>query len=374
MSKATKYFKHLNYSLANEDTTLELRLCQQHKPKHILSICGSGGRFLPLFAAHPASVVALDLAEQQLYLAEMREESMRKLSYNDFLAFWGYPPYAPGVMTRERQTWFRSFQLSDAAREYCAELLQRHRWHGLIYAGKWERTFIGVAKVIKHLIGDRYDEIFAFDQVQSQQDYFDEKLANNRWKFVPRLVLRIFGNAAFFNAVLYKGHFVRKNIDEGYYDFYRQAFRRLFANGLTRHNFFLQLCFLGVLRFPEGNPVEADPAVFALVQAALRKGQPTKRVQSDLLAYAASTTERFDFVSLSDVPSYFAGDVERTYLQQLKVCLNPGALCVVRCYLRIPEGTDLTGFRDVTADYAALIAAEKTQVYRIFIYQYLGLS
>jgi len=369
VAKASKYFKDLNYSLANEDTTLELRLCQELRPRHILSICGSGGRFLPLAAHGPLSIVALDLAEQQLHLAEMREAAMRQLTLNDFLAFWGYPPYAPGIMTRERKAMFQGLELSPPAHLYCQELLTRWHWHGLIYAGKWERTFAGLAKLVKHLVGDRYDEIFGFDQPGAQAEYFQEKLASNRWKFVPRLVLGVFGNAAFFNAVLYKGHFVRKNIEEGYYEFYRQAFRRLFANGLTRHNFFLQLCFLGTLRYPEGNPVEVDPNVYKGVQAALRAGLRTKHVKSDLLEYAGITAERFDFVSLSDVPSYFSGTTERTYMQQLRRCLNPGALCVVRCYMRVPEATDLSGFSDVTADYSAIIADEKTQMYKIYIYK-----
>ena len=369
MAKVSKYFKELNYSLANEDTTVELRLCQEHQPSHILSICGSGGRFLPLASHGPLSIVALDLAEQQLQLAEMREAAMRQLSRDDFLAFWGYPPYAPGIMTRQRQAIFQDLELSTPARLYLQELFSRRGWHGLIYAGKWERTFTKLAKLIKHLVGDRYDEIFAFDQLGAQAEYFQEKLASSRWKLIPRLVLRIFGNASFFNAVLYKGHFVRKNIDAGYYEFYRQAFRRLFANGLTRHNFFLQLCFLGTLRYPEGNPVEADPAVYLMVQAVLRAGLRTKYVRADLLDFAGSTAERFDFVSISDVPSYFSGDCERTYMQQLKRCLNPGALCVVRCYMRVPEGTDLSGFIDVSAEYSAIIAAEKTQMYKIYIYK-----
>ena len=76
---ADKYFNDLNYSLANEDTRLELDLCKTYKPKAILSICGSGGRFLPLLAAGtPKKIVALDLAPQQLHLAEMRKQSQRK--------------------------------------------------------------------------------------------------------------------------------------------------------------------------------------------------------------------------------------------------------------------------------------------------------
>ncbi|NRA45581.1 MAG: hypothetical protein HRU09_11555 [Oligoflexales bacterium] len=94
--------------------------------------------------------------------------------------------------------------------------------------------------------------------------------------------------------------------------------------------------------------------------------------QKDLIRCALDDSEGFDFVSFSDVPSYFSGSEEQNYLQRLKKGLKFGAHVVIRCYLRIPEGTDLTGYEDVTHQYQDLIDAEQTQVYRIFVYRYKG--
>ena len=77
-------------------------------------------------------------------------------------------------------------------------------------------------------------------------------------------------------------------------------------------------------------------------------------------------------VSLSDVPSYFSTHQGRVYLQRLSSGLAPGALVVVRCYLRVPEATDTAGYRDVTERNAELVSAEKTQIYSTFIYEYQG--
>ena len=79
--------------------------------------------------------------------------------------------------------------------------------------------------------------------VQPQTAFFYKYLGRLSWVFIPRMVLRAFGNAAFFNAFLYKGHFVKKNVPETHYEYYRQAYRKLFYLSLTKENLFQQLTF-----------------------------------------------------------------------------------------------------------------------------------
>lgn len=369
---AEKYFNDLNYSLANEDTRLELELCRHYKPKAILSVCGSGGRFLPLLAAEPKRIVALDLAQQQLHLAELRQATILECDFDNFLLFWGFPPYKTTENRARRREIFEGLTLSANCRAYFEDLFGSCDYEGLIYKGKWERTIIGVPKALRRVVGSSYDAMFDC-RTQAEQDAFFKKKLNDRiWKVVPKGVVALLGNAAFFNAFLYRGHFVKKNIDSGYYDFYRAAFLRLFANGLARENYFLQLCFLGELRFPEGNPVEALKDVFHACKSSLRKNPAIDLVNDNVLEFSKKSQEKFDFVSLSDVPSYFSGDDERNYMKNLKQNLNPGAIVVVRCYLRIPEGTILDGYEDVSEKHRDAIAAEKLQMYHTFIYRYKG--
>ncbi|MES1172332.1 MAG: DUF3419 family protein [Bacteroidota bacterium] len=366
-----QYFSRLNYTLANEDTALEHALVTRLAPGRVLSVCGSGGRSLPLLAGTGLKLVCADLSGDQLLLAGLRRATIHALSHEEFLRYWGFPPFD----TTEHRTWrqeiFAGMALDDTTRRYFTALYQARGWDGLLYEGKWERTFTAVPRLLRRVLGDRYDAIFEFTDLRQQTAYFERALEDIRWTLLPRLVLRLFGNAAFFNAFLYRGHFVKKNVADSHYEYYRQAYRRLFFQGLCRENFFLQLSFLGRLRHPEGNPIEAHASVFAQTKAALGRVQ-VDFVNEDLLAVAENTQSKFDFVSLSDVPSYFSGHQDRIYLQRLSRGLNPGALVVVRCYLRIPVATDTNGYEDVTAHHAALLAAEKTQIYRTFIYQYQG--
>jgi S-adenosylmethionine-diacylglycerol 3-amino-3-carboxypropyl transferase len=369
MSK--QYFSKLNYTLANEDTALEYALVKQLAPRRVLSVCGSGGRALPLLGGVVEELVCADLSGQQLLLADLRRATIEGLSHQEFLKYWGFPPFHTDEHRSWRQKTFAELAQGGATRDYFTPLYQSLEWDGLLYEGKWERTFTGVPKLLRRFFGARYDTIFEFTDMQRQVEYFESALKSIRWTLLPRLVLRVFGNAAFFNAFLYKGHFVKKNVAESHYEYYRRAYRRLFFQGLCRENFFLQLSFLGRLRYPEGNPLEAHAPIFAEMKAALGRVRVTL-VNDDLLAVAETAEKKFDFVSLSDVPSYFSAHQDRVYLRRLSSGLNPGALVVVRCYLRVPEDTDTTGYKDVTARYAEFVSAEKTQIYCTFIYEYQG--
>ncbi|HYX32306.1 MAG TPA: DUF3419 family protein [Oligoflexus sp.] len=366
------YFNSLNYSIANEDVAYELGICRQIKPKKILAICGSGARFLPLASTQPEKITALDLATQQLALADLRRSVMQHYPLQDYQRFLGYPPYSTGEFKAERAALFAELDIRPSTRSYFQELFRQINWEGLLYQGRWEQTFIGIPNKVRLLVGSAYDNIFQFETQDEQDRFFAEKLNDRVWCSVPAAVLMLMGNATFFNTVLYRGSFVRKNIPDSYFDFYSSAFKRLFANGLTRENFFLQICFLGRLQYPEGNPLEAHPDIYPKAQAALQAGTAIELVERDILSFAAKTQEKYDFVSLSNVPSYFSGAPESNYLQSLTRCLNRGALVVVRCYLRVPQGTDTSGFIDMSRDYDELAAKEKMQMYRIIVYKYIG--
>src|SRR6185312_13405629 len=109
------YFNRLNYTLANEDTSLELGLLPEGVP-HLMSVAGSGGRVLPLLAKFPKKVTCVDLSLEQLYLTELRFESLRALDHAEFLAFWGYPPSASEP--HERRKLFQRIQLRPDSKEF----------------------------------------------------------------------------------------------------------------------------------------------------------------------------------------------------------------------------------------------------------------
>lgn len=351
------YFDDLNYTLGNEDSSLEFSVLPRNT-NHVLAIAGSGSRILPLLAKSPKKITCIDTSSKQLYLTELRIETLRSLEYEEFLAFWGYPPHS--LTPEDRKKVFQSLNLSDAAHRFLSDIFKKNKWQTLLYLGKWEKTFIILSKINKLITGKKASELF---YQKSTREYFSY-LKNNFPHKALAFVVFILGNASVFNMLLYKGRFPKKNIPETMPKFYLKAFNRLFKQGPARNNFFLQLLFFGKLIFPEGNPIECNKKIFLLAKEGLKKTQVTY-IKGDIIEVASKMDKPIDFISFSDVPSYFTGEVEKTYLQRIYSNLSPNSLLVIRQYLHIPEGIITKGYKDISANYRKLISQEKVQMYLI---------
>jgi S-adenosylmethionine-diacylglycerol 3-amino-3-carboxypropyl transferase len=356
-----QYFNGLNYTLGNEDTSLELKLLPA-KTGHVFSVAGSGSRVLPLLAKHPKQVTCVDLSNEQLYLTELRIESARCLEHSEFVAFWGYPPRS--AERNERRVLFGRIELSTAADQFCRGLLEAKEWESILYEGRWEKTIARLSRINERITGKKGARLFDARTRSEHFNYLKEKFPWNAWA----VLLYLLGNAVVFNALLYKGHFPRKNIPGSMSKFYLRALNRLFAKGPARRNFFLQLLFFGKIRFSEGNPVECDPMIFSEVKKGLAQTEIHYRL-GDAIGEAQKVPEAIDYFSFSDVPSYFSGRVERTFLQQIWPRLAPKSLVVWRNYLHVPEETDTSGYENVRGYYRRAIDHEKVQMYLVDVYR-----
>ena len=360
------YFNRLNYTLANEDTALELALLPQDI-SHLVSIAGSGGRVLPLLARGPKRITCLDLAPEQLYLTELRFQSTLSLAYETFLDFWGYPTSRAPISSVDRKELFNLLSLSREAKNFLTKHFESKNWESILYDGKWENTFQKLSQAIRTIVGKRGLEIFDCRTLTEQTEYFRDRFPRKRWK----LAILLLGNATMFNALLYRGHFPKKNIPEPFSAFYDQVFEHLFNSMLARDNFFLQLVFFGKIVFPEGVPIEAQPEVFRAAKKHLKQCQ-IEYVSGDAIEQIKRMQNPIGFVSLSDVPSYFSGDRERDFLQEIRPQLATQACVVIRNYLRIPENLDSTGYANVTEKYRSEISREKVGVYHVNIFEKAG--
>lgn len=361
---SSSYFNTLNYSMANEDTALEHGLLEFDSP-HLLSVAGSGGRILPLLAKRPKRVTCVDLVEEQLYLTQLRMESARVLDFEQFLSFWGYPPYDQTDPTIRRDL-FKKIKLSSGAKAFFETYFRQNDWQTILYDGKWERTFAKLARINHKITGKRGADLFEILDPQEHRDYLKKSFPHLAWN----TVLFLLGNAAVFNKLLYGGAFPKKNFKGSHFSFYRTCFDRLLNHqDVARKNFFLQYLFFGKIRYAEGNTIEANPEVFKNIKAGLEGTEIIYR-QGNVIEQIEEASEPVSFVSLSDVPSYFTGDLEKNFLQRTACNLKPNAKVVVRNYLHTPENTDLTGFENVSSQYQSLIDQEKVGVYSVDIFQF----
>ncbi len=358
------YFNKLNYTLSNEDTTLELGVLPE-RTRHVAAVAGSGARVLPLFARHPEIVTCSDRSPAQLALTRLRVESVRALSWQDFLTFWGYPARDGDTLRpEERKAVFESLTLPDEARASLLPHFEETAWDSILYSGSWETAMGSLARLVTRVMGKPARAFFECRTPEEASSFLARSFPHLRWS----LLVALLGNASVFNALLYKGRHPRKNVHETYYGYYRRGFDQLFRQAPARQNFFLQLIMLGRLEFAEGLPLEADPAIFEAMQAGIRAAE-IRYVEGDVLDTVALATPAVGLVSLSDVGSYFDRRTESEFLQRLGPGLEPGGRVVCRYYFRIPEDLDTAGFDDATGGFSDLIAAERTQVYRIHVWQ-----
>ena len=352
------HFNRLNYTLSNEDVSLELAVLPE-RASHILAVAGSGARILPLFSKHPHYVTCVDLSAPQLYITELRIESARTLEYVDFLAFWGYPPASatPG----ERQRLFAKLQLSSAARHFAAELFQGQHWESPLYAGKYEKVYIKLGRIARSIMGASGTKLFAARTLQEQRECLQNGFPHKRLA----LLHAVLWNLTVFKVLFgYKGPRIKRNIPESVLDNFYDVLERQ----LARENIYLQLGFFGKLCFSEANPLECDPEIFLAAQEGLHRAEIDYRVGS-IIDEAKQLSKAVDFLSFSNVPSYFTGELERTFLQEIASTLAPMALVVARYSVHVPEHLDASGFEDVSDAHRDQIERKKDP-FRIAIYMF----
>jgi len=354
-----RYFEKLNYTLANEDASLETEALPEGCER-VVAVGGSGARILPLLSKGPREIHVVDISRSQLALCELRLESLRKLSHSEFIRFW-YPwiiDEGSASLKHWRRLTFQEMNLSDETRKILLQVFERSEWDAVTLSGKWEKTFGIFSKLARLILGRRVlNVLFEFDSLQAQREYIRNDFPRRRFRGLVALV----GNARTFNAMLYRGSFPRNNSGVSYVDYYEQAYYRLFEKGLARENFFLQLSLLGKPTSLAALPIEADPVLFEKAKKHL-PGVAIHYHQSDIISFISETRE-IDFVSLSNVPAYFSGELEQEFLSRILGSLRPRARVVIRHYLHYPESLDRRGYHDLTSSFAGAIGNEKIQMY-----------
>jgi len=355
------YFNNLNYTLGNEDTALEFNILP-NKIKNLFTIAGSGSRVVPLFAKNPDSITCVDISAQQLYLTELRINTVKELDLENYMSFWGYP--GEKITNQERKTIFNNLEISKPAKDYLTSLFEKIQWEAPLYRGRWEKTIKKISFFNKLLMGKKIEKMFECNTIEQQKKYFKNIFPYKTWRFSIALM----GNSVLFNYLLYKGNFPKKNINKNYIEYYQQAFNKLFKQSISKDNYFLQLFFLGEINYTQGLPLECDPIIFYKSKKGIKKAKIFYK-NGNFIEKINECSNKIDFLSLSDVISYLSPNNANNFLQRINQNLNVGCLIVNRYYLYKPTDLNLKNFNVVTENYTKFIEKEKTQMYEFEIYQ-----
>lgn len=360
-ARRTGYFAgRLNYTIGDEDNRLEWEVLPAGVAS-VLAVAGSGGRIVPLLARRPGRLTCVDVSPPQLHLTELRLAALAALELRDYCAFFGFPGGDSTPAARERT--FARLPLSPPAQSFLAGWLAAAGWAPPAYLGRFEGMLATLSRINRLFTGRAGQRLFAARTLDEQRAYLADGFPHRAFK----AVLLLLGNAAVLNSLLYRGDLPKKNLPGSAYSFYRSAFARLFSDCLARESYFLQMVFLGALHHPEGNPAECDPEIFAAARAALATTE-IALVQADVLEQARALGPGLDFVSISDVPTFYRDRRERSFLQELRPSLRPGARVVSRAHLHVCD-PDTTGFAVTTSSFAGALRRERTQLWHTQIYE-----
>ncbi|MBC7690775.1 MAG: DUF3419 family protein [Methylotenera sp.] len=336
MSNPGEYFTGINYSLANEDTWVEYRLAPQNA-KAIVAVAGSGSRVLPLLARSPRLLEIVDLSEAQLYLAELRMEAVRELSHEEFLHFLGYRGaiFDGDLLDNSRAKLFKRLKLSEKCFGYWNE---NREWEkrGVIYLGKWENHFIKLGKLLSKIIRLNAAPLFEAHSIKEQNLLLKKHWNETRFRNFLRVALSEFVFQKFLYGKQFAGSKEKRTAKEPTWKMVDREMNRLFKTTLLRKNYFIQMIYLGAIRFEEGLPAEAHPEIFAAAKAALRSGKTEiTYLQKD---FVELTREKpYDFYSLSDAISYVADEPAKQFLSRLPDTVALGSTMVIRSFMRQPS-------------------------------------
>lgn len=362
---AKEYFSDLNYTLANEDTQIEYSLLKENTSV-VFSIAGSGARCLPLIAKNPSEIHVVDMSVTQLYLCELRYQSAQVLNYEEWLFFLGYRGGLQDGNTKanSRIDIFKKLQLSSEALQYWIQSQKEWQSRGFILLGRWEGHFQKLGKVFRDYLRCDFSEIFKAHNLNDQIQIYEEKWPHLRWK----TFLRILASEYVFNKYLYKGHFsgTAENRTETRppYQLIDEEFKRIFTTQLVRKSYFMQILFLGEIRYEEGLPFEAHRRVFEAV----------KKSSTKLHYHCGNLLEilpqhPFEFVSLSDTISYIPKDKAQTILQNLHAKTPVGSRVVIRSFMKAPQAISLQGWKQLPASEKEAHQNDGTAVYQFHIFE-----
>ncbi len=362
---AKEYFSDLNYTLANEDTQVELELLMENAER-VFSIAGSGARCLPLLGKNPKVLDIIDMSVSQLYLCELRLAAMKTFTYEEFLFFMGYRGgLQAGIASGDnRDLLFQRLSLSPSAKAYWVDRREGWRHRGFILLGRWEGHFQKVGKIFRDVLQCDFGKVFEAQSLDEQVELYEKYWPRLRWNSF----MRIAASEYVFNKYLYKGHFsggsdhtTEKRAPS---QFFIEEFDRIFRTQLVRKNYFMQILFLGKITYEEGLPLEAHLSSFEAVKASTSE---IRYLNGNLLQELPQ--QAYDFISLSDTISYLDAQDANQILQRLHRQTKAGSRIVIRSFMRAPTKMDLSGWQERSDLNQAAHLKDGTGVYQFHIYQ-----
>lgn len=353
---------YFDYSFANEDTRLETNILPMNSDC-VAAIAGSGSRIVPLLSKRPKRLVCIDISEPQLSLTEFRLKALEQLDYQQYLQLVGYE----NVCSSERRQLFHCLSLSDRAREYTKFVYNARDWGPILFEGRWERANLRLSRVFRFFCGKHLATLFECKNLSEQLDYLENYFPWTRWNQAISLISYI---TALSISRCSEGS-IQKNIPMSYRKVLSSVMKKQLLNFHLRNSFYANLLLLGDLRYKSAWPIEAQETYFDKAQSGMRECNITMK-HVDVIRAAKTVKHSVNFLSLSNVASYFNAPHEQRFLQAIKPAMASNGLVISRSFLKVPFRVDTIGFENLGSLFDKDFQSESTQLYHVDIYRKLA--
>lgn len=308
-------FSIIRYSNCWEDADLLIQALNEQKNGKYLSICSAGDNSFSLLCLQPDIVVAVDLNDTQLYLAELKISAIKQLELDDFKGFIGIKDSL--IRTDIYKTILRD-QLTESAKSYWDHNLEYIR-SGVSNIGKFENYFKVFRKyVLKYIHSKkRINTLFVPKKEQEQVEFYRTHWNNRRWKFL----FKIFFSKHIMGKVGRDPEFVKQvTIPVGEY-IYQKAENHL-SSKKCQENYMLQHILTG--QYASDLPHYVKEQNYPIIKKNIDKIVLFKGyVQEAIEKYGP-----FNGMNLSDIFEYQPMDIFEKVSQELVSGLHPnGIIC-----------------------------------------------
>lgn len=289
------YFTNLNYSLANEDSSIERLAIGNFSTA--LAVAGSGSRAFSLIHRDLKKLIIVDISQPQIEFSQFKWELIQKLSYQNYLMVMGYKT----ASLSERLKIIDAGKLSSQSKIYADSIPRKCLKQGLIYSGRWESILRRLGRIIVGFTLHRFKKNFEADA--NREALWPKKRLN--------FFVRLLGNAKILNTFLYRGQMVKAS-EQGLENFLLQNFEYTFLNRDPKKSFFHQLLFLGHIEYEQALPIDVTPEVFQQIK------NYSGSIEFHVIDLVSSIrTFSFEFGSFSNVPSYFSDEQNKIFEDEL---------------------------------------------------------
>lgn len=302
---------YIRYANVWEDADLLIEKLGITEGDKVLSIASAGDNALACLAMNPSLVVAVDLNKPQLYLTELKRETIRHLSREECLQFLGFEE------SEKRMQLYQRIRptLSDLCKQYWdvqVELIG----NGLVHEGKFEKYLSLFAKKVLPWIHktSTVDALFIEKSDLEQSEFYKKNWDTWRW----RALFKIFFSKTIMGWLGRDPAFLKQVETNVGQEIYSRAKRHL-SSADAQRNPILRYCLTG--SYDGLLPKYLQTKSYTIIKANIDRLSIIEGYAQD----AGKQFGKFDRFNLSNIFEYMPTDIFQQTIESLDSIASPDA-------------------------------------------------